>query len=184
MRQEVQLEARETEARRAQLMAERRAVEAEAALDEAERLAGELESVRSAQTERGLVLTLGDVLFDTNEAALKDGASPTLDRLARFMDENPDRRLLIEGHTDSRGTDEYNRQLSGERAQSVADALSVRGIAGDRLRTAGLGEDFPVASNDAAAGRQQNRRVEIVVSDAEGAFPVSAEQRAASGGRQ
>jgi outer membrane protein OmpA-like peptidoglycan-associated protein len=101
-----------------------------------------------------------------------------MDRLAEFLSENPEHKLLIEGHTDSCGSDEFNRNLSEDRAQSVADALSQCGVSRDRLRTAGMGEAYPVASNDTSAGRQQNRRVEIVVSDGDGNFPDAAEQRA------
>lgn len=190
-RNELRLQARTAEAERAEMLAERRAAEAErsardaelarsvadAALDEAGRLASELEDLESEQTERGLVLTLGDVLFDTNRAELAAGAMVTMDRLAQFLNENPDHRLLIEGHTDSRGAEEYNRTLSAERALAVANALGQRGISRDRLRTAGMGEAYPVASNESSAGRQENRRVEIVISDADGSFPEAAEQR-------
>lgn len=190
-RNELRLQARTAEAERAEMLAEQRAAEAElsardaelarsvadAALDEASRLASELEDLESEQTERGLVLTLGDVLFDTNRAELADGAMATMDRLAEFLNENADHRLLIEGHTDARGAEEYNRSLSAERASAVASALGQRGISRDRLRTAGMGEAYPVASNESSAGRQQNRRVEIVVSDADGSFPEAAEQR-------
>ncbi len=191
-RNELRLQARTAEAERAEMLAEQRAAEAErsardaelaravadAALDEASRLASELEDLEAQQTERGLVLTLGSVLFETDRAELADGAMATMDRLAEFLNENPDHRLLIEGHTDSRGAEEYNRTLSAERAMAVVNALSERGISRDRLRSAGLGEAYPVASNETSAGRQQNRRVEIVVSDADGSFPEAAEQRA------
>lgn len=190
-RNELRLQARTVEAERAKMLAEQRAAQAErserdaelarsvadAALDEASRLASELQDMESEQTERGLVLTLGDVLFETNRAELADGAMLTMDRLAEFLDENPEHRLLIEGHTDSRGAEEYNRTLSSERAMAVANALGQRGVSRDRLRTAGMGEAYPVASNESSAGRQQNRRVEIVVSDADGSFPEAAEQR-------
>lgn len=190
-RNELRLQARTVDAERAEMRAERRTAEAEqsardaelsrsiadAALDEAERLSSELEEMEAEQTERGMVLTLGDVLFDTGRAELADGAMPTMDRLAGFLSENTEHRLLIEGHTDSRGSDEYNRNLSADRSRAVADALSQRGVSRDRLRTAGMGEAYPVASNDTSAGRQQNRRVEIVVSDGDGNFPQAAEQR-------
>ena len=190
-RNELRLQARTAEAERAEMLAAQRAAEAErsardaelsrsvadAALEESRRLAAELEELETRQTERGMVLTLGDVLFDTNRAELAPGAEATLDRLTEFLNENPDHRLLIEGHTDSRGAEEYNLQLSSERALSVANALAQRGISRDRLRTAGMGETYPVASNETSAGRQQNRRVEIVISDAEGSFPEAAEQR-------
>lgn len=193
-RNELRLEARSVEAERARMLAQRRAAEAErnareaalsqsvaeAALDEAARLASELKEMEAEQTERGVVLTLSDVLFDTNEAELRQGAMRAMDRLAEYMSGNPERELLIEGHTDSRGSEEYNRQLALERANAVADALVQRGIERSRLRTAGLGEAYPVASNDTAAGMQENRRVEIVVSGPNGQFPAAAEQRLTS----
>lgn len=193
-RSELRLEARSREAEQARMLAQRRAAQAEesareaalsqsvaeAALDEAARLADELEEMEAEQTERGVVLTLSDVLFDTNEAELRQGAMRAMDRLAEYLDSNPDRALLIEGHTDSRGSEEYNRQLASERANAVADALLQRGIARSRLRTVGLGEAYPVASNDTDAGMQENRRVEIVVSGPNGQFPAAAEERVIS----
>lgn len=195
-RRQVQLEARTTEAEAAQRMAEQRARQAErsqrearasqsvaeAAIEEANRLADELNAMEgeleAERTERGLVLTLGDVLFDTDGDQLKAGAEVSIDRLASFLNENPERRLMIEGHTDARGSEEYNRDLSARRADAVTEALVEQGISSDRIRAVGLGEAFPVASNDTSAGMQQNRRVEIVVSDSDGTFPASAEQRA------
>jgi outer membrane protein OmpA-like peptidoglycan-associated protein len=194
-RNELRLEARTVEAEQARMLAQRRAAEAErnareaalsqsvaeAALDEADRLAGELKEMAAEQTERGVVLTLSDVLFDTGEADLRAGAMRAMDRLAEYMEGNPKRELLIEGHTDSRGSEEYNRQLAGDRANAVAEALVQRGITRSRLRTVGLGEAYPVASNENSAGRQENRRVEIVVSDPNGEFPAAAEERLTSG---
>jgi outer membrane protein OmpA-like peptidoglycan-associated protein len=195
-RTRVQLQARELEARRAEreatqalAFAEQRAsdVEQQVALteeerqraDEAERALADLEA---EQTERGLVLTLGDVLFDTNRAVLKAGAESTLQRLAHFMTEYPERRVLVEGHTDATGSDEYNRELSARRADTVREALMEHGIPAERIRTRGLGEAYPLASNDTAGGRQLNRRVEIVVSDQGGQFPSAAERSASSTG--
>lgn len=201
-RNEVQLQARTVEAERSRRLAEQRAVQAErsareaeasqsvaeAAISEANRLADELNQLEgefeAQQTERGLVLTLGDVLFDTAASDLKQGAEISIDRLAAFLNDNPERRLLIEGHTDSRGSAEFNRDLSGRRADAVAEALVQRGIPSERLRSVGLGEDFPVATNETAAGMQQNRRVEIVVSNPDGSFPASAEERAVAVSRE
>lgn len=188
-RNEVQLQARTVEAERARRLAEQRAEQAEAsqsvaqaAVDEASRLAEELNmlegEMQAQQTERGLVLTLGDVLFDTARSELKEGAEVSMDRLAEFLRENPERRLLVEGHTDARGSEEFNRDLSEQRADAVTDALTDRGIPRDRVRSVGLGEKYPVASNETPAGMQQNRRVEIVVSKPDGTFPASAEERA------
>jgi outer membrane protein OmpA-like peptidoglycan-associated protein len=135
--------------------------------------------LQAKQTERGLVLTLGDVLFDTAQSTLKPGAGSTVDRLAQFMRDYPDRQVMIEGHTDARGSDEFNRSLSERRANAVRDALVARSIDGRRIRSVGLGEAYPVAGNDSAGGMQQNRRVEILISDENGAFPVGSERTVA-----
>jgi outer membrane protein OmpA-like peptidoglycan-associated protein len=140
----------------------------------------ELADLQAKQTDRGLVLTLGDVLFDTGRATLKPGADRTIDRLAQALKDNPGTRVMIEGHTDSVGGDEYNMALSERRAEAVADALRFRGVPADRYEAKGLGKDFPVASNDTQAGRQQNRRVEIVFSDASGRFAQSGSQSSSS----
>lgn len=115
-----------------------------------------------------MVLTLGDVLFDLNKADLKASGEQTIGRLAQFMREYEDRRVRVEGYTDSTGKDSYNQQLSERRAEAVRDALVSQGIERRRVETKGYGEQYPVASNDTSAGRQQNRRVEIVISDEEG----------------
>jgi outer membrane protein OmpA-like peptidoglycan-associated protein len=115
-------------------------------------------------------MTLNDVLFDTGRATLKPGADRDLDRLAQALKDNPNTRVLIEGHTDSVGGEDYNQVLSERRAEAVGDALRTRGVPPDRFDVKGLGKAFPVASNDTQAGRQQNRRVEIVFSDASGRF--------------
>jgi outer membrane protein OmpA-like peptidoglycan-associated protein len=130
----------------------------------------QLADLQAKKTDRGMVVTLGDVLFDTAQATLKPGANLVIGRLAAFLNANPQTKILIEGHTDSRGTDEYNDALSERRARAVADALSERGVAQDSVRTRGRGKAFPVASNDTPEGRQQNRRVEIIFSDPSGQF--------------
>lgn len=122
------------------------------------------------QSARGMVLTLSGVLFDTGKATLKPGASASLDRVSQYMTQYPKTRLIIEGHTDSQGSPDTNRQLSQERAEAVANALVLRGIARGRIETVGRGADMPMANNATAAGRQQNRRVEMVFSDSVGHF--------------
>jgi outer membrane protein OmpA-like peptidoglycan-associated protein len=154
--------------------------QAAAAAERARALESELADLQAKQTERGIVLTLGDVLFDTAQATLKAGAASTLDRLAQFMRDYPDRQVMIEGHTDSRGSDDYNRGLSERRADAVRSGLVDRNIAAARIRSVGLGELYPVASNESDAGMQQNRRVEIVISDEQGAFPSGSERTAAA----
>ena len=140
----------------------------------------ELLDLQAKQTNRGLVMTLSDVLFDTGRATLKPGADRDLDRLAKALKDNGNTRVMIEGHTDSVGGDDYNQVLSEKRAESVADALQMRGVPADRYQVKGLGKAFPVASNDTQAGRQQNRRVEIIFSDDSGRFADSAQSSVSS----
>jgi len=147
-------------------------ITAENAQREAAELAAQLRDLQAKQTDRGLVLTLGDVLFDTGRATLKPGAASTIDRLASFLEKSPDRSVAIEGHTDSVGSEAYNLQLSESRANAVKAALMAKGIPAERVTTVGKGEGEPVASNAEAAGRQQNRRVEIIISN-----PTSVAQR-------
>lgn len=161
LREQIVLENSKRQAAAAQM----RAASAE---QRASELAEALESMQAKETERGVVLTLGDVLFETDKAQLKPGAATSLDRLAQFMVDYPERRVLIEGHTDSRGSDQYNQRLSRDRADTVRDALVLRGIDPTRIVTVGRGEAYPVATNETVAGRQQNRRVDIVISDADG----------------
>ncbi len=130
----------------------------------------QLADLKARKTDRGVVVTLGDVLFDTGQATLNPGAGAVLDRLAAFMAANPQTNVRIEGHTDSTGSAELNQVLSQRRADAVAAALESRGLSPERVRAIGRGPDLPVASNATAAGRQQNRRVEIIFSDASGQF--------------
>jgi outer membrane protein OmpA-like peptidoglycan-associated protein len=180
-RTKVLLDARTQEAE----MAKQRAAEAELAAaakaEEAETKAQEAESARAAlaelqakQTQRGMVLTLSDVLFDTAAATLKPGAAVAIDRLAKYLESSPESRVIIEGHTDSRGSEAYNEDLSRRRAEAVAEELVTRGIASDRFEVIGRGEGYPVANNGTAEGRQQNRRVEIVFSNQSGQFAPAA----------
>jgi outer membrane protein OmpA-like peptidoglycan-associated protein len=152
----------ETLAAREEAMTKSR--EAQDALDRAAMLEAELAKLKAVKTDRGMVLTMGDVLFATGRAELAPGANQTMDYLAAFLNKYMDRKILIEGHTDSVGSDSLNQGLSERRAQSVKAALLGRGVSFDRIDTMGYGESRPVAGNDNAAGRQQNRRVEIVIS--------------------
>jgi outer membrane protein OmpA-like peptidoglycan-associated protein len=183
-RQQILLSARENEAtsaiaqaRAAQSQAEAARNEAQNAQAESQRLATQLADLKASQTSRGIVLTLDDVLFDTGRSELKSGARRSLDQIASFLSQHPERRVQVEGFTDSQGTDDYNLQLSQNRADAVARAIIQRGIDSQRVRAMGYGEEFPVASNDNSGSRQLNRRVEIIVSNDEQAIP----SRTASG---
>jgi len=155
-------------AERQQVLLEARNAEADAARQRAAQMEEELKALQAKKTDRGMILTLGDVLFDTGKATLKPGAYATLDRLAQVLNQSPDRKLMIEGHTDSTGSEETNMALSQQRALSVQAALMERGVSASQLAAVGKGEGTPVASNDNAAGRQQNRRVELVFSQDQG----------------
>lgn len=159
-RAKIQLEARE----RALEQARRETEQTQQALEEAQR---KLADLQPQQTERGIVLTLGEVLFAFDSADLQAGDQRSLDRLAQYLQAHPDHRILIEGHTDSVGDDGYNQRLSERRAESVYRALVQRGVDPERLRAAGLGESFPIADNSTPSGRSENRRVEVVVAQGE-----------------
>jgi outer membrane protein OmpA-like peptidoglycan-associated protein len=135
----------------------------EARTREAELTKRKLAELQSRETDRGLVLTVGDVLFEVDRAELKPGALLNLAPLADFLRENPNRNVLIEGHTDNTGSAAYNQDLSQRRAEAVRQFLIQQGISPGRLIARGYGEAYPVTSNSNPAGRQQNRRVEIVV---------------------
>jgi outer membrane protein OmpA-like peptidoglycan-associated protein len=169
-RNRVVMEAREREIQSAKAQAATAQNTAAAAQSELASARQELLALQAKQTDRGMVMTLSDVLFDTGRSTLKPGADRDLDRLAHALKDNANTRVMIEGHTDSVGSDSYNEELSQRRAQAVADALRIRGVSSDRYESKGLGKSFPVASNDTAEGRQQNRRVEIVFSDDAGRF--------------
>jgi OmpA-OmpF porin, OOP family len=158
---------------RSRVLLEARAREAQNAKEQLAETQRQLADLQAKQTDRGMVVTMGDVLFDTGRATLKPGAVAVLDRLAAYLQANPQTRLLIEGHTDSTGSEATNEVLSQRRADAVASALIERGVSGQNLRAVGKGESLPVASNDTAAGRQQNRRVEVVLSDHDGRFAQS-----------
>ncbi|MDO9561865.1 MAG: OmpA family protein, partial [Bradyrhizobium sp.] len=128
----------------------------------------QLKELDAKKTERGMVITLGDVLFAVNRAQLSAGGVRNVQKLADFLNQYPQRKVLIEGHTDSTGSRSINQPLSEQRAEAVRSALAGMGISGDRIETRGYAEAYPVASNNTAAGRQLNRRVEIILSDDSG----------------
>ena len=125
----------------------------------------QLKELDAKKTARGMVITLGDVLFRTNKAQLESGGMRNVQKLADFLNRYPQHKVLVEGFTDSTGSDSYNQELSDRRANAVRMALINMGISSDRVTTHGYGEAFPVGGNDTAAGRQSNRRVEIIISD-------------------
>jgi outer membrane protein OmpA-like peptidoglycan-associated protein len=160
--------AREAEAQRAAADAGRRAARdaGRAAL-----LTHELSGLPARSTERGVVVTLGDVLFRSGSAALPPRARRSADRVAEVLLRHPELRLRIEGHTDSTGSRAMNLGLSRRRAQAVQDALVRDGVDAARLEVAAYGESRPVADNTTATGRQLNRRVELLFSDGQGRLP-------------
>jgi outer membrane protein OmpA-like peptidoglycan-associated protein len=133
------------------------------ASQQAASLQAELQQLKATQTNRGIVLTLGDVLFDTGRSEMNPGAGIKMNQLAQFLNEHPDRRVEIDGFTDSVGSDAYNDDLSERRANSVKAAIVSRGIDPSRINTQGYGKAYPVASNSDSGGRQLNRRVEVVI---------------------
>lgn len=140
-----------------------------AAVAEGQRNAADLQQqiddLQAKVTDRGLVLTLGDVLFTNGTATLNMGAGAQLSKLAGFLNQHPDRTAQIDGYTDSVGSDEYNQGLSQRRADSVKSYLVTQGIATGRLVATGKGESSPVGDNGSATGRQQNRRVEVIIAN-------------------
>jgi len=176
-RDQIMLAARTREVQNAKMAANAAKMETNAALaattealgqrdqaaEEAARLQAEVDALKAKPTSRGLVMTLGDVLFDTGKAVLNPGAARKLDQLAQFLNEHPDRRVQIDGFTDSVGTDSYNEDLSQRRADAVKAALTMRGIDASRIGTQGYGKAYPVADNNDSGGRQLNRRVEVVI---------------------
>lgn len=147
---------------------QRKAQEAEARAASAE---AQLAELAAKQTERGLVITLGDVLFGVDKTDLTPDGMGTVQKLAEILEQHPERSVLIEGFTDSTGSSQYNQGLSERRATSVRSALLEMGVARNRISMRGYGESYPVAANDTKENRQLNRRVEIVVSNGDGQIP-------------
>lgn len=133
----------------------------------------QLASMQPKETPRGLVVTISDVLFDTASATLRPGGVQQVQRVAEALKQNPGESVMIEGHADSRGSDSYNMALSQRRADSVRAELVYAGVPAERVVARGMGEGYPVATNETAAGQQQNRRVEIII---QGAQPATAQE--------
>jgi outer membrane protein OmpA-like peptidoglycan-associated protein len=166
LQQQVQQERTKTTQTEAELAAAReelarRDAAARARIESMEAELAKLAATR--RTERGLIVTLPGVFFDTGKTALKPGARNTLGKIADQLRINENTRITIEGHTDSVGSEQLNQSLSEKRAAAVRDYLVSRGVPADRITTTGLGESSPVATNDTPAGRQQNRRVELII---------------------
>ena len=168
-RDKIQLDARTRDVATAKLATDAAMVQRDEATDKAARLQAEVDQLKATPTPRGLVMTLGDVLFDTGKAQLNPGSARKLDQLAQFLNDHPERRVQIDGFTDSVGTDSYNMSLSQERADTVKSSLVSRGVDRSRIGSQGYGKSFPVATNDESGGRQLNRRVEVVIGGDDGA---------------
>jgi outer membrane protein OmpA-like peptidoglycan-associated protein len=136
--------------------------------ERAKKLAQRVNELEARPTDRGLVLTLGDVLFESGKSTLRLEGMKSMDNLADFLVEYPERKIMIEGFTDNIGGEAFNMELSKDRANSVKSALISRKISANRINIIGYGFKFPVASNEMASGRQKNRRVEIIISDQKG----------------
>jgi len=125
------------------------------------------EAAEIVETPRGPSLTLNNVLFDFEQSSLRSEAHDTVSKAVAYLNANPARTALVEGHTDHTGDEQYNHGLSMERSESVKDALISQGISTTRIKTTGLGETSPIADNTTLAGRQSNRRVEIIFKELE-----------------
>lgn len=166
--QQAQSAQQQAQSAQQQAQAARRAAAAET--ERAQALERDLQSLQAKATQRGLVVTMGDVLFATGRATLQPGAQRGVQRLAQVLQQYPERKVLVEGFTDSTGAEDKNLELSQRRADAFRQALTNAGVSAERVEVRAHGEAFPVADNGTAAGRQQNRRVEIVFSDAQGRF--------------
>ncbi|MGV8894065.1 MAG: OmpA family protein [Burkholderiaceae bacterium] len=182
VRDQLRLDQRTNEANQAQMQADQsklaeqvaqgETAEAQRKTQEAQARAAQLEAqladLAAKKTERGIVITLSDVLFGTDQARLTPDGVRTAQKLADVLQQNPQRTVLIEGFTDSTGTASYNQQLSERRATAVRSALSDMGVTRERIAIRGYGESYPVAANNTNQSRQLNRRVEIILSDDSG----------------
>ena len=139
--------------------------EADLALEQADTLRRQLENLQLRQTESGVVVTLGDVLFESGQTRLRDEAMASLVEVVDLLQSEPDKKIRIEGHSDSTGEAETNLEISDLRANAVLDALVSLGVDPERFTAAGMGEDFPIASNETDEGRAQNRRVDVILLD-------------------
>jgi len=138
---------------------------AQALLDARDAQIKQLRGLNAKQTERGTLVTFGDVLFDFDQARLKANSRDSITTLANYLIKNPDRKVIVEGYTDSKGSAAYNQGLSERRANAVKNALVRAGVDPSRIVAQGYGKEYPVASNATNSGRAQNRRVEVTISN-------------------
>lgn len=174
---QAQAQSAQADADAARMQAQQAQAQTQAIAEHAARLESILVELHAVKTERGYVVTIGDILFDTDKASLKPEGMNTVRKLAEVMTQNPDRTVLVEGFTDSTGSASHNQDLSQRRANSVAMALTGMGVPRERVATRAYGEAFPVAPNDNAGDRQRNRRVEIVLSNEGTPIPPRVSQR-------
>lgn len=160
-REEAEAARRLSEAQATEIALARR--EAELASEAAESLRRRLELMALRETDRGMVITLGDVLFATGQTTLQPEAQTNLADVTELLQSEPDKRVRIEGHTDSTGNEAVNLRISQQRADAVKAQLVALGIEASRIESVGMGQDFPIASNDTADGRSQNRRVDVIL---------------------
>ncbi|MDX1556189.1 MAG: OmpA family protein, partial [Xanthomonadales bacterium] len=139
--------------------------EAELAQQQADSLRRQLENLQLRQTESGVVVTLGDVLFESGRTDLVPEAFSSIEEVVDLLQGEPEKNIRIEGHTDSTGSTETNLRLSQQRADAVLTALVDLGVDPGRITAIGMGEDFPIASNDTEQGRSRNRRVDVILLD-------------------
>ena len=138
---------------------------AQALLDARDAQIKQLRGLNAKQTERGTLVTFGDVLFDFDQASLKANSRDSVTTLANYLIKNPDRKVIVEGYTDSKGSASYNQGLSERRANAVKNALVRAGVEPSRIVAQGYGKEYPVADNATSSGRAQNRRVEVTISN-------------------
>ncbi|VUD58904.1 putative lipoprotein YiaD [Thalassocella blandensis] len=169
-RKDILLQARTNDAIQAQRKAramenqkEQAEMRAETLENKAKALQDKVKDIETRTTARGTVLSLNNIVFELNKAELAPGNERTLEKISAFLNDYPKKDVIIEGHTDSTGEAAYNKDLSKRRAESVKDALVGMGVNESRLSAKGMGEKYPVASNETREGRQLNRRVDIVV---------------------
>lgn len=139
--------------------------DADQARDETDDLQRLLAELNARPSERGMVVALGDVMFESGRSALRSGSAKNLAKLAAYLTANQDRSVWIEGHTDSVGSEASNQTLSQHRADSVRNYLIGQGANAGRLAASGKGEGSPIGDNATVAGREQNRRVEVIIAN-------------------